>query len=268
MIEAAPQWIRLFYRNGKNEAFLPGKALDRALARKVPAVIHQELALIHKCQQCGIEGPWTDKWLAYPVLIHHPPHIQAKVAPAEWYKACSRACFGELIEKSFEPSKWMNPHREPDRDKDRVHALWDAERDEQDRKRETVAHRKVPLPEWRGKGFCKWCNEKMTAADKPSWMWHKRCARQFMLHSDLWTQTRYLRERDGRECAKPGCSRHGSEVDHRRPLWSIRHLPPMMRRPFYGPVNLWLLCNQCHLEKSAIEAAQRAARRRKSAGAG
>lgn len=52
------------------------------------------------------------------------------------------------------------------------------------------------------------------------------------------------------------------EVDHRTPLWSIAHLRPDDRRPFFGPDNLWLLCPTCHKAKSRREAAERAAVRR------
>lgn len=52
------------------------------------------------------------------------------------------------------------------------------------------------------------------------------------------------------------------EVDHRTPLWSVAHLPPDERRPFFGPDNLWLLCPPCHKAKSKREAADRAALKR------
>ena len=52
------------------------------------------------------------------------------------------------------------------------------------------------------------------------------------------------------------------EVDHRVPLWEVAHLPPDERRPYFGPENLWLLCQACHKAKTKREAAERAAQRR------
>jgi 5-methylcytosine-specific restriction endonuclease McrA len=52
------------------------------------------------------------------------------------------------------------------------------------------------------------------------------------------------------------------EVDHKVPLWSVAHLPPDERRPFFGPGNIWLLCPRCHKDKSRREAAERAAMKR------
>lgn len=51
---------------------------------------------------------------------------------------------------------------------------------------------------------------------------------------------------------------HALEVDHRVPLWSVAHLPPDARRPYFGPRNLWLLCKGCHAAKTRKEAARRA----------
>lgn len=55
------------------------------------------------------------------------------------------------------------------------------------------------------------------------------------------------------------------EVDHRVPLWEIADLPDEERRPYFGPSNLWLLCPRHHKEKTAREAARRAAIRRDAA---
>lgn len=52
------------------------------------------------------------------------------------------------------------------------------------------------------------------------------------------------------------------EVDHQVPLWSVAHLPPDKRRPFFGPSNLKLRCPDCHKTKTTREAAERAAIRR------
>lgn len=52
------------------------------------------------------------------------------------------------------------------------------------------------------------------------------------------------------------------QVDHIIPLWQVAHLPPAERRPYFGPDNLWLLCESHHKQKSRWEAADRAAIRR------
>ena len=260
-------WYRVFYRNGKGEP-VSAEDLPRILARKTPVVIHHETAIIHRCQHCGTEGPWEPEWLAYPVLAHHPEHVQAR-ASGSTYIACSRDCFGDLIDRSFGPPSWMDPHREPNRDVDRCRSLYTAQRAEDQRKRELTEHRKVPMVEWKGQGFCKWCNGRMTEADKPSTMWHRGCAQQWKLHSLLHDQTKFCRGRDGRGCAydgpeghADGCSGVGGELDHRVPLWKVRDLPPDERRSYYGPDNIWLLSNACHAAKTAREAAERAALRR------
>ena len=53
------------------------------------------------------------------------------------------------------------------------------------------------------------------------------------------------------------------QVDHRIPLWMVRDLPDAERRWYYGPGNLWLLCDACHKIKNASEARMRALARRR-----
>lgn len=48
------------------------------------------------------------------------------------------------------------------------------------------------------------------------------------------------------------------EVDHVVPLWKVALMPIELRRPFYGPEFLQLLCQACHKLKTAQEAAERA----------
>lgn len=255
-----PGWIRLYYRNGKSEVFRPGPKLDRARQRRVPIVIHEEPALIHRCQHCSAEGPWGPSWRAYPVLKHHPEHIQQRAGAAEEYIVCGPLCWDAMLEGLKFPH-WMDPNREPSRPREMMRALWEAGSADRIAQAEAKDYRKVPLANEYDNGRCKWCNEPMTEADKPSRMWHRRCARQWELHALLPAQLRFLRKRDGPTCAMPGCDRRGCEVDHRRPLWSVRHLPPMIRRVFYGPRNLWLLCTECHAAKTKHEAAERARKR-------
>lgn len=248
-------WVRLFYRNGQSAVFREGPDLDRALARKVPGVIHREVALIHRCIQCGTEGPWGPEWMCYPIWDRIAKHHNCASAEVIY---CGRACWIDAT-GGFDLPSWINTNQEPNRDRERQSAWWAANQAERERKDSVVAHRKVPMPEWPGTGWCRWCAGQITGGRRKNW--HPDCLREYWLHSDLAAQVRHVRARDGRECAVEGCTAHGVELDHRRPLWSIRHLPAMMRRVFYGPSNLWLLCARHHREKTAIEAGQRAAKK-------
>lgn len=124
------------------------------------------------------------------------------------------------------------------------------------------------------------------------------CDLAFRLHTNRDTQFRHVQARDGLKCwdcgAAPerwvrdqyetfiGIDRQKErwpvgepmpryvgirratalEVDHETPLWSVAHLPPDERRPFFGPANLRLRCPTCHKAKTAREAAVRAASKR------
>lgn len=48
------------------------------------------------------------------------------------------------------------------------------------------------------------------------------------------------------------------EVDHVVPLWRVALMPIELRRPYFGPDFLQLLCNWCHKAKTKAEAAHRA----------
>lgn len=181
----------------------------------------------------------------------------------------------------------------------------------------TKAIRSVPLPEgWKKAGTCRWCLEPIVAKRAKQMHWHPACKTEWLLHSDLDTQFRFLVDRDGGHCGECketaqrwghssfpirinsnegwGYGRdfrehrheywprpegrwidlsdeeratgdhtlvyrvHALQVDHRVPLWSVAHLPPDARRPYFGPRNLWLLCKGCHAAKTRTEAARRA----------
>ncbi len=66
--------------------------------------------------------------------------------------------------------------------------------------------------------------------------------------------------RDGYRCAHCGSQEPGGlQVDHVRPLWSLtEHERTELAWWLLG--NLQLLCTGCHKDKSAAEAAERAAR--------
>lgn len=250
---------RLFYRNGTS-AVVHGRAeLAAAQARKVPGIVHVEIALQHTCIQCGVTGPWSKDWICYPIwdrIAAYHNNAQAEVI------YCSRRCWVEAT-GGFDLPSWINTNHEPNRDRARQVAWWDANRRETDRKRDLVQHRRVPMPEWKeGSGLCRWCAEKIEEPRQRNW--HKECAHTYELHSNAATQAWFLKRRDGQRCAIDGCNGGGCglEVDHRIPLWLVAHLPDDLRRRFYGPDNLWLLCSRHHAEKTAAEAAIRAAIRR------
>lgn len=144
--------------------------------------------------------------------------------------------------------------------------------------------RRSPLPRGEGRcapGCCEWCGEPVTEKRRS---WHPDCVTAFQLHNWPQTQIKHVRQRDGAKCAicgeRPQKWLRGREeywhdgarcsvervdwldLDHRVPLWSVRHLPAAERLTFYGPDNLWLLCGPCHKRKTAREAAERAQIRR------
>lgn len=254
--------FRVFYRRGvvwtpKNSEVVWGRAaLARVLARKIPAVIHHEVAIIHRCVQCGGKGAWDRNWMCYPVWDanrHRHNNAGAEVI------YCSRQCWIDAT-GGFELPPWMDTNQEPNRDQARQNAWWDANTRERDRKAAAISYRRVPLPPWPGGGSCKWCGLKINEDRRRSW--HAACLHEYFLHSDLSVQTRFLIDRDGRHCAWPSCTEtDGLEVDHRTPLWKVRHLPDDERRPYYGPKNLWRLCDPHHGAKTKAEAAERAAER-------
>lgn len=254
-------WVRLFYRKG-SRAFPEGPELDRARARKVPQIIHEARALWHRCQACGAEGVWTPEWICWP---RFGPRQDARGEGDDIY--CSAdCCRAENPDRA--PPRRLVLDGEPMPQKMR-RAFGEARYAREQLDREAKRYRQCPMPEWPGSGWCKWCAGSLDDSDDPRdakrQNWHTKCLRLYNLHGGhLPAQQRYLIERDGRECAVPGCTRPGCEVDHRVPLWRVRHLAAMIRRAFYGPINLWLLCRECHAAKSKREAAERAQMARES----
>jgi 5-methylcytosine-specific restriction endonuclease McrA len=250
------RWVRLFYRNGKSEAFREGPDLDRALARKVPVAVYQARALWHRCQVCGTEGVWGPDWISWP---RYGPRQEARGGGTDTY--CSAECC-RAENADGRPPRWMEIDSEPRRPQAMRYAIYAAIRAQQQADADAKLYRRVPMPPWRGQGWCKWCDKRIDPAldpdDKHRKSWHTRCLRVYLLHSDQMVQARFLRERDGRLCAAEGCERPGEEVDHRVPLWKVRGLADAIRRAFHGPINLWLLCRQCHAAKTKAEAAERA----------
>jgi len=254
----AERWVRLFFRNGKSAAYPEGPQLDRARARKVPLVIYEAEASWHRCQYCPNEGVWTPEWICWP---RHGDRQRARGDGNDIY--CSESCC-RAENPDRRPPPWALLDNEPMPPEIR-HAAWRAKYERKQQDREAKRYRLVPMPDWPGSGWCKWCAGSLDQSDDPRdknrQNWHTRCLRLYNLHGGhLSAQQRFLIERDGRQCAMPGCERAGAEVDHRVPLWKVRNLAPMIRRAYYGPINLWLLCQPCHAAKSAAEAAERAQR--------
>ena len=127
-----------------------------------------------------------------------------------------------------------------------------------------MSHRRCPIPFTAApRGTCRWCGFEIICGGKPNRRarWHGPCLVDYEEHSRPRVQFRALVARDGRECGE--C--HGArdrltplEVEHRIPLWKVRHLPDDQRRWYYGLGNLWLLCRTCHKPKTRHEAAERA----------
>jgi hypothetical protein len=146
----------------------------------------------------------------------------------------------------------------------------------------------------RAGGLCRWCGEAIlheigprTGEPDGRRSWHPACVEIYKLHAWPETQFAFVKKRDKARCADCGArprkwlpARRVSvdketrgrfvrvkrvcalELDHATPLWSVAHLEPERRRPFFGPDNLRLLCPACHRAKTAREASQRAALRR------
>lgn len=229
--------------------------LERQLARKSPVVIWFTPAATHRCQLCGHAGYWAEGWVAWD---RYKDRYELRGDGTDVY--CSINC-AKAQNPQMSPPSWMNVTEEPLPVEQRRQLRHAQRRDSDAQAGARKAVRGVPLPEWRGNGWCKWCGEEI--ADKRRSSWHKGCVRTYWLHCDLTAQTRFLRERDGSECAWPGCHEtRGLEVDHRWALWKVAHLPPDERRWYFGPGNLWRICPTHHKRKTRLEAQERAEQRR------
>lgn len=243
---------RVFYRNRTEEVVWGEAALQQRLARKTPGAIHHEVALIHICGVCGATGPWVDGWVQVPGLVDGRGNWDARVM------ACSDLCMHQH-NPAYKRPTWSGACSEPRGEVPQAmrEALWAANRAEKARKDDLRAHRTVPMfHEGKGDGWCRWCG---TPVPKPRRTWHKDCLRHYLQHSDMQAQYNHLAKTRGRGCAVEGCASDGAEVDHVVALWKVRALPDRERRPYYGPANLQLLCHRHHKQKSATEAAYRAA---------
>jgi len=232
------------------------KELDRVLKRKRPRAIHHEVALLHTCDVCGKRGPWTKRWSPIPKAYRDGKSVWP--SGRKRLNACSDACREKHV-PGWNPDRWMQDDNEPlgMAPQELKEARWKAFYAEQERKRDLVAHRSVPMPnDTKGDGWCRWCGKPV---QKPRRTWHAECLREYNLHTSADVQFRFLVKRDGDLCANGNCGKLGHEVDHRTPLWKIRDLPECERIQYYGPDNIWLLCSKCHRDKTKREAGERAA---------
>jgi hypothetical protein len=262
-------WHRVFYRSGRNKLVLGEAELNRAVARKNGGVLHHEIAIVHRCWHCGIEGPWRASWISVPIYGRRYEELKAAGRPYEGSEVyCGLQCW-HAGTGGYELPEIFDAHAEP-RDVERDQALYRAQWGERDRRRELLAHRRVPMPEWKGRGWCKWCTliivfpngAKKAGQQDRRRNWHPHCLDEYNLHADLDSQAAHCRHRDGPACAWLGCEvERGLELDHRVPLWKVRDLPDHKRLPFYGPGNLWLLCAPHHTAKTSREAGERARER-------
>lgn len=290
---------RVFFRKSKKagwpaphpEQLVEGKReLERILARPRPKAIHWEIALIHQCSVCDTIGPWRDGWSWFG------SESDLK-AGRPIRKFCSSQCWPKekMNQKRPEGVEWEDWPRvsgfEPD-PAGAVRERWRILREVGD----TTAHRKVPMPDWPGPGTCRWClkptiveSGKRIGKPAPGRNWHNACYYKYELHTVSAVQFSFLFSRDGPRCqicGDGGYAEDGTydrtgwtdgegqllypitylkpsirlEVDHVIPLWRAADYALASRQALYGPTNLWLLCSDCHKAKSAIEAAERAAR--------
>lgn len=266
-------WYRVYFR--KKHILVQGDdELARLQARKVPKVISFEIPKMHTCTVCGKEEPWIEEtwsWYGrYADIDDGKPVL----------KFCSNECRDTEKRPEIKSGDWKDQKRTnrgvPDNDF--------SHHRKQSEIKDAANVRKFPHPQFpkdrSGDGWCRWCGEKVT--EKRRRTWHSECLAQFFQHTDLHVQRSFLAKRDGDRCAlcPPGTGRwvdagafpswmkgEGNwikwsqqlEVDHVTPLWMVAHLPPDDRRPYHGPANLWLLCQEHHRWKSSHEAAERKA---------
>lgn len=145
-----------------------------------------------------------------------------------------------------------------------------------------MSHRRPPTPHWRkGKEFCRWCGEVSPVGRR----WHPACVSAYLLASSSAEQRRVCWVRDHGVCgvcsfdtAKALRERVGPEQwriyysaqvpDRSGRHWHADHIRPLIEGggldlEFFTASNLMTLCCACHRAKTAREAGERAAARRR-----
>lgn len=280
-------WWRVHFR--KNSVLVHGQAeLDRLKARKVPKVVAIEVAQLYECSVCHKREAWGDTWCwygSYADLDEGRPVVNF----------CSSECRA-TAKPDTRPSRktdWRN-HPTTSRhrfDAESYRSVYLARQAANPRRFPMPVFPKDKC----GGGWCRWCGEeiinrsgKRKGERSKLRNWHRRsygdprnCASEWMLHTNLDAQRDFLIKRDGPHCqiCGPGSVRwvdagpfpawmraEGNwirlgdylEVDHCVELWEVADLPDDERREYFGPENLWLLCQRHHKAKTAEAAARRA----------
>lgn len=293
-------WFRIYFSKGRRAdrwsvhetLIVDGEAQrDQILARGRPKAIYWEICQEHVCSTCGRRWPWQDGcwWFGCDEDVELGRPIR------KFCRDCGRPPGLERLKRVDGASynQWVKTSQfEPDHDGS-VHQRYVHMREIREA---PTAHRKVPMPDWPGPGMCRWCLkptiwESGKRKGQPAKRnWHNACYYQYRLHSELAAQFDFLFDRDGPFCQICGAGGYALartfdqigedddpkvfwavtylkpsivlEVDHVIPLWRAADYAPAFRQALYGPENLWLLGQGCHKEKTAIEAAERAERRR------
>lgn len=134
-----------------------------------------------------------------------------------------------------------------------------------------MLHRKPPLPPHFNKttpGICRWCNEAITKTLKSGKVskatWHQSCVTEYKsIHWPSFTRKLVWR-RDKGKCSGCGhqCDRKGKNG------WQMDHIIPLYAANgqlwAWKLENLQTLCKPCHKIKTAKEAGERAAARKKT----
>lgn len=121
------------------------------------------------------------------------------------------------------------------------------------------------LSKWNGaESCCQWCNQSLVSDGRRKVFCSSKCSLAFE-RNHLWNRARSsAKRRDKYSCRE--CGAHKSEVkievDHVRPLASDAQTTYSTPSCFHHQDNLKTLCRKHHLEKTALEAAERAATRR------
>ncbi len=121
------------------------------------------------------------------------------------------------------------------------------------------------MPEWKGGGFCRWCNGAINwpnGRPAPTRSWHSHrfsaepdCQRLYAIVAFGNIARWEIQERDQCRCAKCGATdKDGWQLDHIHPLHKVDRTAPDARR-YWTTENYQTLCAKCHKQKSAGEAA-------------
>ncbi len=150
---------------------------------------------------------------------------------------------------------------------------WEDEKPEQDIYLEE--HRTPPKPPHyydRVKGRCRMCGLGIYKDDKINKRstWHPKCADEYMMIYHAGETRRRIWQRDKGQCAK--CNNvqpRRSRIKHLK--WHVDHIRPLYEQKgkrfdeidltYWHEENLQTLCFQCHADKSALEAKDRADKR-------